>query len=78
MMPPNRSTAISLAGEENAKPSIRFCSKLPISAVVDPTGQPVEGVQVSAGPNFRDSRGSGDLAQWRLRGFPQELTDGSP
>jgi uncharacterized GH25 family protein len=45
--------------------------------VVDPSGQPVEGAQVSAGPNFRDQRATGDFTQWRLRGFPQELTDGA-
>ncbi len=45
--------------------------------VVDPQGQPVEGVQVSAGPNFRDQRGMGDFQNFRMRGFPQELTDGS-
>jgi len=45
--------------------------------VVDPQGQPVEGVQVSAGPNFSDSRTTSDFTQFRLRGFPQELTDGS-
>jgi len=43
--------------------------------VVDPKGQPIEGVQVSAGPNFRDPGTSSDMSQWRLRGFPQELTD---
>lgn len=45
--------------------------------VVDPHGTPVEGVQVSAGPNFR-SQGMADtgMSQFRLRGFPQELTDG--
>jgi uncharacterized GH25 family protein len=43
--------------------------------VVDPQGQPVEGAQVSAGPNFRDQRATSDFTQWRLRGFPQELTD---
>ncbi|MBP9204628.1 MAG: carboxypeptidase regulatory-like domain-containing protein [Kofleriaceae bacterium] len=51
--------------------------------VVDPRGDPVEGVQVSAGPNFRamgrnaGRRGGGqDLGQqFRLRGFPQDLTD---
>lgn len=43
--------------------------------VVDPAGQPVEGAQVSAGPNWRDGRGTFDPTQWRLRGFPQELTD---
>ncbi|MDX2092767.1 MAG: carboxypeptidase-like regulatory domain-containing protein [Kofleriaceae bacterium] len=43
--------------------------------VVDPTGQPIEGVQVSAGPNFRDPGANPDMSQWRLRGFPQELTD---
>ncbi|MBV8757026.1 MAG: carboxypeptidase regulatory-like domain-containing protein, partial [Deltaproteobacteria bacterium] len=45
--------------------------------VVDPQGQPVEGVQVSAGPNFRDQRGMGDFQNFRMRGFPSELTDGS-
>lgn len=43
--------------------------------VVDPAGQPVEGVQVSAGPNFRNQQSVPDMVQWRLRGFPQELTD---
>ena len=43
--------------------------------VVDPAGQPVEGVQVSAGPNFRDAGAAPDLVNWRLRGFPQELSD---
>jgi protocatechuate 3,4-dioxygenase beta subunit len=44
--------------------------------VVDPQGEPLEGIQVSAGPNFRDARTrQADLSQWRLRGFPQELTD---
>ena len=43
--------------------------------VVDPAGQPVEGVQVSAGPNFTDQKAMGDFTQFRLRGFPQELTD---
>ena len=44
--------------------------------VVDPAGEPVEGVQVSAAPDFR-SAGSdrNDLSQWRLRGFPEALTD---
>jgi uncharacterized GH25 family protein len=43
--------------------------------VVDPKGQPVEGVQVSAGPNFKNQQSVPDMVQWRLRGFPQELTD---
>lgn len=43
--------------------------------VVDPTGQPIEGAQVTAGPNFRDNRTPIDFSQWRLRGFPEELTD---
>jgi uncharacterized GH25 family protein len=43
--------------------------------VVDSAGNPIEGVQVSAGPNFREQRAMGDLSQFRLRGFPQELTD---
>ena len=42
--------------------------------VVDPHGTPIEGVQVSAGPNFRQ-QGMADMSQFRLRGFPQELTD---
>jgi uncharacterized GH25 family protein len=42
--------------------------------VVDPQGNPIEGVQVSAGPNFR-TQGPLDMSQFRLRGFPQELTD---
>jgi protocatechuate 3,4-dioxygenase beta subunit len=41
--------------------------------VVDPDGEPIEGVQVSAGPDFRT--GPGDVSQWRLRGFPEALTD---
>src|SRR5262249_2885993 len=45
--------------------------------VVDPNGQPIEGVQVSAGPNFREQRSTSDWSQYRLRGFPQELTDSS-
>lgn len=44
--------------------------------VVDTQGNPLEGVQVSAGPNFRQ-QGNLDFAAFRLRGFPQELTDGS-
>ncbi|MCX5742100.1 MAG: carboxypeptidase regulatory-like domain-containing protein, partial [Proteobacteria bacterium] len=43
--------------------------------VVDPAGQPMEGVQVSAGPSFGDSRTPTDFSQWRLRGFPEDLTD---
>lgn len=42
--------------------------------VVDPQGNPLEGVQVSAGPNFR-AQGPLDMAQFRLRGFPEDLTD---
>jgi hypothetical protein len=42
--------------------------------VVDPQGNPIEGVQVTAGPNFR-TQGMADMSQFRLRGFPQELTD---
>ncbi|MBA3820139.1 MAG: carboxypeptidase regulatory-like domain-containing protein, partial [Deltaproteobacteria bacterium] len=45
--------------------------------VVDPAGQPMEGVQVTAGPNFADNRTAVDFSQWRLRGFPQGLTDGA-
>jgi hypothetical protein len=43
--------------------------------VVDPQGNPLEGVQVSAGPNFRDPGAMTDFTQFRLRGMPQELTD---
>jgi len=43
--------------------------------VVDPAGNPLEGVQVSAGPNFSDQKATADFTQWRLRGFPEELTD---
>jgi len=43
--------------------------------VVDPQGTPIENVQVSAGPNFRDQKAMGDFSQFRLRGFPQDLTD---
>jgi hypothetical protein len=45
--------------------------------VVDPNGAALEGVQVSAGPNFRGQLAMGDFTNWRLRGFPQELTDSS-
>ncbi len=48
--------------------------------VLDPTGAPVEGVQVSARPAL-DGSGGGDPATWfaasRMRGMPQELSDGS-
>lgn len=40
--------------------------------VVDPQGEPLEGIQVSAG--FA-AGASFDLEQWRLRGFPEDLTD---
>jgi uncharacterized GH25 family protein len=43
--------------------------------VVDQANNPIEGAQVSAGPNFRDAKASSDFSNWRLRGFPQELTD---
>lgn len=43
--------------------------------VVDTQGNPLEGIQVSAGPSFGDNRTDVDFAQWRLRGFPEELTD---
>ena len=42
--------------------------------VVDPAGEPIEGVQVSAGPDFRTGGGD-DFSSWRLRGFPEALTD---
>jgi len=45
--------------------------------VVDSAGNPLEGIQVSAGPNFRDQGAFRDFTQFRLRGFPQELTDGA-
>ncbi len=41
--------------------------------VVDKTGEPLEGVQVGAIPDFRS--GNFDPQAFRLRGFPQELTD---
>ena len=43
--------------------------------VVDATGQPVEGAQVAAGPNMKDPGAFADMNQFRLRGFPEELTD---
>lgn len=43
--------------------------------VVDPEGNPIENVQVSAGPNFKDQGAMSDIGQFRLRGFPQDLTD---
>ncbi len=45
--------------------------------VIDPQGQPMENVQVSAGPDFASASASVDVdfSQWRLRGFPEELTD---
>jgi uncharacterized GH25 family protein len=43
--------------------------------VVDAAGEPLEGVQVSAGPDFSGRGDRGAFSQWRLRGFPQELTD---
>lgn len=45
--------------------------------VVDPTGQPIEGAQVTAGPSFADNRTQVDFTAFRLRGFPQSLTDAS-
>lgn len=41
--------------------------------VVDKRGEPLEGMQVSAAPDFRS--GSFDPSAWRLRGFPQVLSD---
>ncbi len=41
--------------------------------VVDKQGEPMEGVQVGASPDFRS--GNFDPQAFRLRGFPQELTD---
>ena len=47
--------------------------------VVDPNGQPLEGIQVSANPSFGKNGGGGrdrpDMSGMRLRGFPEELTD---
>lgn len=43
--------------------------------VVDPQGQPIEGAQVTAGPSFADNRTQVDFSAFRLRGFPQALTD---
>lgn len=45
--------------------------------VVDASGQPIEGAQVAAGPNLKDPAAFGDMNQFRLRGFPEELTDAS-
>ncbi len=45
--------------------------------VVDPAGQPIEGAQVTAGPSFGDNRNQMDFSAFRLRGFPQSLTDAS-
>jgi len=49
--------------------------------VVDPQGQPVEGAQVSAGPAFGAGRAGNDPAQGpaqvRLRGLPEDTTDGA-
>ena len=45
--------------------------------VVDPNGQPIEGAQVTAGPSFADNRQQMDFSAFRLRGFPQALTDAS-
>ena len=42
--------------------------------VVDRVGEPLEGVQVSAMPDLRGGGGF-DPSSFRLRGFPQELTD---
>ncbi len=45
--------------------------------VLDPTGAPVEGVQVSGRPSFEGSAaGPSGFAAFRLRGIPQELSDG--
>jgi large repetitive protein len=43
--------------------------------VVDPQGNPIEGAQVTAGPSFADNRTQMDFSAWRLRGFPQSLSD---
>ena len=43
--------------------------------VVDPQGQPIEGAQVTAGPSFADNRTQMDFSAFRLRGFPQALSD---
>lgn len=61
-------------GDANVKLVIDIVGTIS-GVVVDPQGQPLEGVQVSAGPNFADNRQQLDFTQWRLRGFPQELTD---
>ncbi|MBA3498832.1 MAG: carboxypeptidase regulatory-like domain-containing protein [Deltaproteobacteria bacterium] len=45
--------------------------------VVDPQGQPIEGAQVTAGPSFADNRTQIDFSAFRLRGFPQALSDAS-
>lgn len=46
--------------------------------VVDATGQPLEGISVSAGPDFRDGPREANrnmMVNFRLRGFPEDLTD---
>lgn len=56
--------------------------------VVDSDGKPVAGAQISAFPSAADRRGvgaasadagaagaGGELGQWQLRGFPQQVTD---
>lgn len=52
--------------------------------VVDASGQPIDGAQVSAFPDFMSAGKPSpegataprvDFSQWQLRGFPQELTD---
>jgi protocatechuate 3,4-dioxygenase beta subunit len=48
--------------------------------VVDQDNQPIEGAQVSARPSFDGSGAGGGanlFAAFRMRGLPQELTDGS-
>lgn len=45
--------------------------------VVDPDGQPVEGAQVTAGPDFAGGFGRAgfDPLQFRLRGLPEDVSD---
>jgi len=45
--------------------------------VVDKTGNPLDGVQVSALPDFRAAGPGMDPMNFRLRGMPQELTNGA-
>jgi uncharacterized GH25 family protein len=89
---PRRALLAIATGEDAASESVRVDAskgdvgdvvlKLDVTGtiagtVVDERGKPLEGVQVNAFPDFASGRGGGDMAQWRLRGFAQDLTDGA-